>query len=387
MRKVYKAGDQMMVDWVGMTMEYIDRHGDTHKVYFFVAILPATSMIYTEPFLDMQLAAWIEAHINAFAYFGGVPRITTPDNLKAAVTRINRHESDLNKTYVEMTRYYGTAILPTRAKAPRDKGPVENAVKIVEYKIIASLLDRQFHTFPELRSEVMTALERVNSMPFQKLPGSRRELFEKTEKQTLGPLPPSPYEFAAFKMAKVNFDYHIQYDGCYYSVPFQYAHKQVEIRATTRTIEVFCESERIAAHLRNYESAKRHITVTEHMLRNHQAMADWTPERFKRWTASNQRFAIGPEIEAYITVLMETRDQPEQSFHTCTAILHMADTASAPDMEKAARQALQMRAYSYKSFSILLKRVGTEHPVPIRHENIRGAEYYRDDSNRRFDHA
>jgi hypothetical protein len=118
------------------------------------------------------------------------------------------------------------------------------------------------------------------------------------------------------------------------------------------------------------------------MPRNHQAMADWTPERFKRWAAK-----IGPEIEASIVALMETRDQPEQSFRTCTAILHMADTAPAPDMEKAARQALQMRAYSYKSFAILLKRVGVEPPVPIHHENIRGAEYYREDTNRRFNHA
>jgi hypothetical protein len=377
MRKVYKAGDQMMVDWVGQTLNYEDRHGDTHKVYFFAAILPASSIMYAEPFLDMRLEAWIEAHINAFEYFGGVPRLLIPDNLKSAVTRVSRHESDLNKTYVEMARYYGTAILPTRPAAPRDKGPVENAVKIVEYKMIAPLRDRQFHSFPELRKEVMTALERVNTMPFQKLPGSRKELFERTEKQALKLLPPSRYEAAAFKLAKVNFDYHVQYEGFYYSVPFQYAHKQVEIRATTRTIEVFCGFERIAVHLRNYNPSKRYTTCFEHMPKNHQAMADWTPGRFKNWAAK-----IGSETEAYITSLMEARDQPEQSFRTCTAILHLADTAAAGDMEMAAGQALKMRAFGFKSFEIILKRIsaakGIENTEPIKHENIRGSAYYQE---------
>jgi transposase len=376
MRKVYKAGDQMMVDWAGMTMNYTDRQGAVRKVYLFVAILPATSILYAEPFLDMQLQSWIEANVNAFEYFGGVPRLVIPDNLKSAVRRVQRHESDLNKTYVEMARYYGTAILPTRPAEPRDKGPVENAVKIVEHKIIASLRNRQFHSFPELRNEVMTALERLNAMPFQKLPGSRKELFEKTEKQALKPLPPARYEFASFRQAKVNFDYHVQYEGFYYSVPYQYAHKQVEIRATTRSIEVFYGFERIAAHLRNYEPSKRYTTCFEHMPKKHQAMADWTPQRFKRWAAK-----IGSETEAYIASLMEQRDQPEQSFRTCAAILHMADTTPSADMEKAAARALQMRAFSYKSFELILKRIGTECSVPVKHENIRGAEYYQEDNH------
>jgi transposase len=379
MRKVYKAGDQGMVDWAGMTIAYTDRRGNAHKVYFFVAVLPATSLIYAEPFLNMQLEAWIEAHLNAFEYFGGVPRLLIPDNLKSAVNRVGRYESELNKTYVEMSRYYGTAILPARPREPRDKGPVENAVKIVEHKIIAPLRDRQFHSFPELRKEVLAAVEQVNSMPFQKLPGSRKELFEKTEQMLLKPLPPSRYEFAAFRLAKVNFDYHVQYEGFYYSVPFQYAHKQVEIRAATRIIEVFCGSERIAAHLRNYENARRYTTCFEHMPKKHQAMADWTPDRFKHWAAK-----IGSQTEAYIVSLMEQRDQPEQSFRTCAAILHLADTARCGDMEKAAGQALRMRSYSYKSFEIILKRIGAasslETHEPVKHENIRGSQYYGEDT-------
>jgi transposase len=176
MRKVYKSGDQAMVDWAGMTMTYAGLKGEPKKVYLFVAILPASSLLYVEPFPDMTLASWIEAHVNTFEYFGGVPRLLVPDNTKTAVTKVNRHESEINKTYLEMARYYRAAVLPARPFEPRDKGPVENGVKIAEQRIIAPLRNRQFHSFPELRQEVLALLEGVNTMPFQKLPGSRREL-------------------------------------------------------------------------------------------------------------------------------------------------------------------------------------------------------------------
>jgi transposase len=376
MRKTYKSGDQMMVDWAGMTMTYTDRKGEPQKVYLFVAILPASSFLYVEPFVDMTLASWIQAHVNAFEYFGGAPRLLVPDNTKTAVTKVNRHESQINKTYLEMARYYGTAVLPARPFRPRDKGPVENGVKIAENKIIAPLRNRQFHSFPCLRQEVLTLLEGVNTMPFQKLPGNRRELFEKTDRQSLKKLPPSRYEFAAFKAAKVNFDYHVQYEGFYYSVPFEYAHKQVEIRATTRTIEVFCAFERIACHLRAFDPARRYTTCIQHMPKKHQAMAEWTEERFRTWAAKT-----GPRTAAYITSLMAHRDQPEQAFRTCTAILHLADTQSAGNMEKASEQALGMRAFSFKSFELVLKRIAAEPQAPIVHENIRGRAYYQEDTH------
>jgi transposase len=374
MRKVYKAGEQMMVDWAGLTMSYADRNGNAHKAYFFVAILPATSIIYAEPFLDMKLEAWIEGHIHSFEYFGGTPRLLIPDNTKTAVTKIKKHESEINKTYLEMARYYGAAVLPARPHAPRDKGPVENAVKMVEMKIIAALRNRQFHSFSELRKEVLALLAKLNEAPFQRIPGSRKELFETTERAMLKPLPQSRYEFAAFRLAKVNFDYHVQYDGFYYSVPFGYAHKEVEIRAEMDTIEVFYGLERIAAHIRNFNPSRRYTTCEEHMPKNHQAMAEWTPERFKNWAAKS-----GPQTEAYITALMESRDQREQSYRTCTAILHLADTAPGGAMEKAADKALRMRAYSYKSFELILKGASSENPRPIVHTNIRGADYYREE--------
>jgi transposase len=376
--KTYKAGDQMMVDWAGMTMGYTDRGGEEHKAYLFVAVLPASSIIYAEPFRDMGQESWTEAHINAFEYFGGVPRLLVPDNAKTAVVKVKRHESELNRSYEEMARYYGTAVVPARPRSPKDKAPVETAVQITERRIIARLRDRQFKSFSELHQAVREALEELNGQPFQKLPGNRRQAFLETERGALKPLPPSRYEYARFRLAKVNFNYHVQYEQFYYSVPWQYAGKQVEIRAKSRTIEVFADirsgaSERIAIHLRSYDNSRRYTTDFNHMPKRHQAMAEWTPERFRSWAAKT-----GPSTEAYIVWLMEKRDQPEQAFKTCMAILHLAKTVTAARMEDASSRAIEMNLYGFKYFERLLKNtMGSDHG-PIEHENIRGSEYYQE---------
>jgi len=132
MRKIYKAGDQMMVDWAGLTMEYRDSEGFMQKAYLFVAVLPATSYIYAEPFRDMQLNSWIRGHVNALELYGGTPRIVVPDNTKTAVIKANYYDPKLNKTYREFASHYGLAIIPARPRKPKDKAPAENAVKNVE---------------------------------------------------------------------------------------------------------------------------------------------------------------------------------------------------------------------------------------------------------------
>jgi transposase len=153
MRKVYKSGERMMVDWAGLTMKY-QEGGIEKAAYMFVAVLPASSYLYAQPSADMKMASWIEGHINAFEYFGGVPRLLVPDNAKTAVNKANRHEADLNKTYMEMAAHYGAAIVPARPYSATDKAPVETAVQIVERNIIAKLRHSRFLSLEELGDAV-----------------------------------------------------------------------------------------------------------------------------------------------------------------------------------------------------------------------------------------
>jgi transposase len=329
--------------------------------------------MYAEPFRDMGEESWIEANVNALEYYGGVPALFVPDNTKTAVNKVRKHESVLNRSYEDMARYYGGAIVPTRAYSPRDKAPVETAVQIAERRIIARLRNRQFLSFAELQGAVKEELERVNNAPFQKMPESRAQVFREVEKAALKPLPPARYEYAQFKSAKVNFDYHVLFDSFYYSVPWLYAGKYAEVRATSRVIEVFVDHERVAIHERNYDKRKRYSTKVEHMPPAHQAMAEWTPERFLSWASKT-----GVNMKTYIEWMMEQRDAPQQAFKTCAAVLRLAGSCQKETVEAAASKAIVLKVYGYTGFERLLKKQTTETAQPLSHGNIRGAEYYQE---------
>ena len=272
MRKVYKAGERMLVDWAGLVMKFKDGRSEKN-VYIFVAVLPSSSFMYAQPFTDMKMESWIEGHVQAFEYIGGVPLLLVPDNTKTAVVRASRYEPELNKTYKDMADHYGCAIVPTRPYSPTDKSPVETAVQIVERRIIAKLRHSQFLSFDALAEAFHTELEALNDQPFQKLEGSRRSVFLATEKHELQKLPQARYEYAHFKEVKAGFDYHVALDKThFYSVPYQYAGKIVRIRWNSRTVEILCDGERIACHIRALENGNRFTTDPAHMPESHKAV-------------------------------------------------------------------------------------------------------------------
>ena len=374
MRKIYKAGERMLVDWAGLTMKYLNGKGEEKPAYIFVAVLPASSLLYAEPLFDMKMESWIQAHVNAFEYFGGVPRLLVPDNTKTAVTKANRYESELNRTYKEMADHYGCAIVPTRPRSPTDKAPVETGVQIIERRIISKLRHSKFLSFEEIAEAFHAELEAVNEQPFQKLPGSRRSMFIETEQYELMKLPAQKYEYAHFKQSKAGFDYHVALDKSqYYSVPYQYAGKNVLLRWNSRTIEVFYEGERIACHVRNYDPRIRFITEPSHMPESHMAVSDWSPSRFISWASKT-----GNKTKEYIALLLKQKDHPEQAFRTCAAILRIASKVTKEQMEQACTEAAAQNIYSYTYFSRLLENHGSLEPVL--HGNLRGKDYFKGES-------
>jgi len=374
MRKVYKAGERMMVDWAGLTMKYWE-DATEKTAYFFVAVLPASSYLYAQPFADMKMASWTEGHIHALEYFGGVPHLWVPDNAKTAVTKASRYEADLNKTYLEMAKHYGAVIIPTRPYAATDKAPAETAVQIVERRIIAKLRHSRFLSLEDLSDAVHEQVQAINNQPFQKTEGSRLSVFVETERHALMKLPSKRYEYAQFKQAKAGFDYHVALDKAhYYSVPYQFAGKTVQIRSTSRTVEVFCEGERIACHMRSAEANKRFITDPSHMPENHRSVADWSPQRFLSWAEKT-----GTKTKEYIAWLLGRKEHPEQAYRTCAGILRIGSTVTPQRMEEACSQALANNIYSYAYFSKLLENRKSQEPII--HENLRGKDYYQGGSH------
>ena len=217
----HKPGETMQVDWAGQTVALVDTDsGERLETYLFVAVLPYSGYAYTEAFLGMKQESWITGHVNAYRYFGGVTRILTPDNLKTGIVKNSRTETVLNKSYQEMAEHYGTAILPARPRSPKDKAFVEGSVGVVSTWILAALRNRQFLSLVELNQAIREKLETFNHKPFQKREGSRASCFAE-EQLFLQPLPAAPFELAVWKVATVQYNYHISVERMNYSVPYE----------------------------------------------------------------------------------------------------------------------------------------------------------------------
>ncbi len=380
LRQHYKAGEKLFVDYAGQTVPVIDRKSDKiREAQIFVATLGASNYTYAEATWTQQLPDWVDSHCRAFAFFGGVPEMVVPDNLKAGVQQACFYEPDLNPTYRDMAVHYDTAIVPTRVAKPRDKAKVESAVLIVERWILAALRDRTFFSLAELNDAIAKLLMKLNRRSFQKLPGNRRSMFERVDKPALKPLPAAPYEFAQWKKARVNIDYHIEVQRHYYSVPHRLIKKQLDVRITANTIECFFNNKRVASHRRSALPG-RHTTIKEHMPKAHQKWMDWTPDRFIRWAEK-----IGPDTGRLITRVLGSRRHPQQAFRSCLGILRLAKSYGDQRLEAAATRALTIGAKSYTSVASILKHGLDQKPltavnaggeIAIDHDNIRGARYY-----------
>lgn len=369
----------MFVDFAGQTVPITDPvTGMTRGAEIFVAVLGASNYTYAEAVESQSLSSWVHAHINTYEYFGGVPEITIPDNLKAAVSRACRYEPDLNPTYQDMARHYATAVVPARAGRPRDKAKVEAGVLVVTRWILAAMRNQSFFSIQELNDRIRGLLERLNSRRFRKLNASRRDLFETLDRPALKALPAVRYEYAQWKKATVNIDYHIEVEGHYYSAPYQLVKKQVEVRLTSRTVEIIHKGRRIATHRRSHQKGA-FTTMLAHRPTAHRKYLQWTPSRLIQWAEST-----GPDTAKLVERILSTRPHPEQGYRSCLGIIGLGKRYTPQRLEAAAGRALSIRAYTYKSVkSILasgLDRVPlaeTEEVIrDLDHENIRGRSYY-----------
>ena len=372
-----KPGELMEVDWAGQTAFIVDADtGEALDAFLFVAALPYSGYAYAEAFLNREQEAWITAHVNAFEYFGGVARILVPDNLKTGVTKHTKTELVLNRTYQELAEHYGTAVIPARVYTPKDKATVEGTVGIVSTFILAAIRNQKFFTLRELNEVVRERLHTLNHKPFQKKDGSRATLFAE-ERASLLPLPPNAYEMATWKTAKVSFNYHIEVDGRFYSVPYEYIKRQVDVRVTRNVVEVFYEGTRICSHVRSYDRQDKYSTLEDHMPPNHQQYTQWNGDRFRKWAAK-----IGPQTARVVESILTGYKVEQQGYRACMVLLKLGDSYSPERLEAACDKALFYTPRpSYKSIQTILKS-GQDKPEPpdptptSSHGFTRGADYY-----------
>jgi transposase len=240
----HTAGEEMMVDWAGQKMYYTEpTTGEKRAAYIFVAVLPASAYPFVYAYSNTKLQNWIDAHVKAYEHFKGVPTVTISDNDKSAVITPDLFDPVLNRSYYDMAKHYGTTLVPARVAHPKDKAADENMVGNVSRRILAPLRNRQFFSVHGINQAIREELEKFIRRPFQKMEGNRLTAFEKTDKPLLKPLPKTRYEYCDWKEAKVQFNYHVEYQKYYYSTHYTYVGKRCWVRATSRVIEIFIESE------------------------------------------------------------------------------------------------------------------------------------------------
>lgn len=381
MRQVHRAGEKAFIDYCGPTVPVVDPStGEVRRAQVFVAVLGASSYTFAEATWSQSLPDWIASHQRMLRFFGGVPELLVPDNLKAAVTKADRYTPQINATYAELAAHYQTAVLPARPYKPKDKAKAEAAVLLVERWILARLRHQTFFSLAELNAAITDLLPALNQRPFQGRIESRQSLFEALDRPALRPLPATPYVYAEWRKARPGIDYHIEIDKRLYSVPHALVGVKLDVRITDTAVEVMHKGQRVALHPRHGKS--RFVTLTEHMPKSHQAHQNWSPGRFLNWASD-----IGPATRDVVQRQLKNRPHPEHGYRACLGLLNLSRRYSRDRLEQACGRALAIDSASYQSISSILKQGLDQLTLPLAddepdltelpvHTNVRGPHYY-----------
>jgi transposase len=246
----HKHGEKLFVDYTGKKLSYVAKQtGEQILVEVLVTILPSSQYIYVEAMHSQKQEDFIHGIMNALEYVGGCPKSIVTDNLKSTVTKTGKYQSVINKSLQGMALHYNTTIDPTRTYHPKDKALVEGAVKISYNSIFYTVQKQTYFSLTEYNTAIQKELVALNARKLSNCDDSRYDRY-KEEKPHLCPLSVHRYELKQYRKAKVQKMGYVLCNGYknYYSLPYRYIGKQVELRYDTKTLEVFYQSERIALH-------------------------------------------------------------------------------------------------------------------------------------------
>jgi len=384
-RNTYKGGEMSFLDYSGKKRGIVDREtGEVRQVELFVWCWGASNFTYWEFSESQKTLDFLGSQTRALAYFGCVPRVTVPDNLKPAVNTPCRYEPELNYTYDRFAEHYGTTILPARVKEPKDKAKVEGGVRLAQRWLLGRLRNRVFFSLAELNEAARELLAAFNAKVMKSYGQSRRELFENLDKPNALPLPVA-YEMGIWRRpVRLGIDYHLEADGNFYSTPYTLRGRILAVKISEHLVEVFLGGDRVASHLRLLGKGQ-YSTQKEHMPESHQQYVEWNSERMVAWAEK-----IGPSAHALAQAMLLQRRHPRQAYRSILGITRLEKNYGKSRLESACALALRYNLLSYKAVADILKNGREEGPTgekaPYRrpappHENIRGAGYYQSRPN------
>lgn len=381
MRQIHYNGDKLFIDYSGVTMPIVDKTtGEISKAQIFVSVLGASNYTFVHATKTQTTKDFILSHVKAFHFYGGVPNILVPDNLKAAVISNKKGVVKLNESYTHMARHYGVAIEPARPYKPQDKAKVELGVKAIQRWILMKLRHYTFFSVDELNEQINLLLDGYNNKVMKKLGKSRTGLFEELDKPALHPLRVNNYVYKEFKTATVGVDYHIELDGSGYSVPYKYLGKKVDVIYSSTSVVISYMGETIAHHSK-LSTPYQDSTLLEHMPKEHEYQYEkWNPRRILHWANT-----IGANTTALMENIMNSRSHKVRGYKSCMAILSFSKTYGSYELELVATVANELNIQKVSSIESMLKTKSyllhkqansVNNNYLNNHQNIRGSEYY-----------
>lgn len=376
----HKFGETIFIDFTGKKLSYVDKStGEQIEVNVLVAILPASGYTFVTATRTQSQEDVIEALNRCFRFLEGTPKAIVSDNLKAVVNKSHKYEPAINRSFNDFALHYSCVVDPTRSYSPQDKAMVEGAVKIVYQRIFYPMGKHTFFSLESINEAIGVMQPTYNDYKMSRSPESRSELFYSMEKEHLRPLPSEAFVLRHFKQLTV------QKMGCiyltddkhYYSVPYRFIGRKVEVQYTYGTIEIYYERERIALHRRSKRQGK-YSTIADHLSSSHKAYSEWSLEFF---CAKAQK--IGPVTEQYIREMIQQKDYPEVAYKQALGITSLWSKYPVERIENACKRALTIGRYGYHVIENILKNKmdhdlpeeNTSPHIPL-HANIRGGNTY-----------
>lgn len=375
----HKPAEKLFIDFAGKRLSYIDwQSGEVIEVQVFVACLPYSDYGFAIAVPSQKTIDFIYALGCCLKALGGVPELLVPDNLKAAVIKASKYEPEVNRILEDFANHYNTAVLPTRSAHPRDKALVENQVKLIYNRVYAKIRNQQFFSLQELNEAITQKMRDHNQTRMQEKPYCREECFLAEEKPLLKPLPDESFEIKTYKEYTVRLNNHIKIteDSHYYSVPFQYTGKKVQVIYTRSMVRIYAEGKVIAVHSRNYR-AGGYTSQQAHLCSHHQHYLKRSPDYYLA-----KAKPISAVLHDLFTKIFLQNRHPEQLYGTCDGLLNIYRRSDHQRADKACQLALAYRNYSYRFVLNILKNNMVEQALEVQekplpeHNNIRGKNYY-----------
>jgi transposase len=343
-----EPGSEAQIDYGRLGMWTDPVTGLRRAVWAFVMVLACSRHMFVRPVLVMDQRAWTRCHVEAFAFFGGVPARLVPDNLKTGVDKPDLYDPKINRSYAELAVHYDTLVDPARAFKPKDKPRVERPMPYVRDSFWRG---REFTSLAQMQTEaVRWSTQVAGRRACRPLEGAApATVFTAVEAAALRPLPATPFVLATWSGGKVGPDIHVKVGRALYSVPWALIGAQVHARTTETTVQIIADGEVVATHPL---ADKGRRTNFAHYPPEKVAFHMRTPAWCRR-TAEQ----VGPSCVQVIGVLLS--DNALFRLRAAQGVLGLRDRHSPARLEAACGKALAVGDPSYRTIKGILV-AGTE---------------------------